>query len=233
MASSQQQRTREGGKGGRAVPGLERSTDHGKEDDEIGDGKAVEGNLPRISEVKNTEEGEMLEAASPMPNSRKGRGSLPGVTDRMERKKRHSYSSSYKQDDQAIDVRMKNSITAQLVPYPSAASRKFLLPLFPPPYWSDHILFMSAHSLGSPLLSTLPAVEDFTHLQMQIFFPAALLLWFIRRAVWPPTMIKNFCDDLLIGISNEVDRETSWIGFIYVACRTRIFMGFFPCFFNS
>lgn len=78
-------------------PKTERSTDHGKEHDEIGDGKAGKGHLPRRAEVENPEEGEMFEEASPMPNSHKRRGSP--AERQTEGKKRHDYSSSYNGED--------------------------------------------------------------------------------------------------------------------------------------
>ncbi|OWM74732.1 hypothetical protein CDL15_Pgr009279 [Punica granatum] len=81
-----------------SLPKTERSSDHGREHDEIGgDRKAVKGQLPRRAEVDNPEEGEMFEDTSPMPNSRKRKGS-PSER-QMEGKKRHDYSSSHNGED--------------------------------------------------------------------------------------------------------------------------------------
>lgn len=57
----------------------------------------MKGQSSRGLEVENAEEGEMLDDASPMLNSRKRKGGSP-LDRQLEGKKRHDYASSYNHD---------------------------------------------------------------------------------------------------------------------------------------
>ncbi|KAF8028775.1 hypothetical protein BT93_E1435 [Corymbia citriodora subsp. variegata] len=68
--------------------------DHEKDHEDMGDGKALitKGQSSRRAEGENAEEGEMLDDASPMPNSRKRKGSP--IDRQIEGKKRHEHISN-------------------------------------------------------------------------------------------------------------------------------------------
>ncbi|GAV61527.1 Cyclin_N domain-containing protein [Cephalotus follicularis] len=71
---------------------------HNKDHGEFGDGNHVgmKGQSSRAVEAEYTEEGEMLDVASPMVSSRKRKGSP--VDRQLEGKKRHDYMTSYNHD---------------------------------------------------------------------------------------------------------------------------------------
>ncbi|KAM3683766.1 hypothetical protein ACJW31_12G173500 [Castanea mollissima] len=73
--------------------------DYGKDHLEIGDENhmGIKGQSSRGLEVENAEEGEMLDDASPMPNSRKRKGGSP-LDRQLEGKKRHDYVPGYNHD---------------------------------------------------------------------------------------------------------------------------------------
>ncbi|KAF5475517.1 hypothetical protein F2P56_007316 [Juglans regia] len=73
--------------------------DHGKEHEEVGVGNhsAIKGQSSRGSQVENAEEGEMLDDASPMLNSRKRKAGSP-LDRQLEGKKRQDYIPSYHHD---------------------------------------------------------------------------------------------------------------------------------------
>ncbi|KAG6696480.1 hypothetical protein I3843_09G146100 [Carya illinoinensis] len=73
--------------------------DHGKDHEEVGVGNhsAIKGQSSRGSQVENAEEGEMLDDASPMLNSRKRKAGSP-LDRQLEGKKRHDYIPSYHHD---------------------------------------------------------------------------------------------------------------------------------------
>ncbi|KAB1223191.1 Cyclin-T1-5 [Morella rubra] len=79
--------------------------DHGKDHEEVRVGNHSGIKSSRGLEVENAEEGEMLDDASPMLNSRKRKAGSP-LDRQLEGKKRHDYLQSYNQDSTEDGHRM-------------------------------------------------------------------------------------------------------------------------------
>ncbi|KAJ4702602.1 Cyclin-T1-like protein [Melia azedarach] len=86
------------------------NSDHGKDHVEVGDGNhsSAKGQSSRGLEAENTEEGEMVDDASPMLNSRKRKSGSP-LDRQSEGKKHHEYMSSYNHDNIEDGHRMGRS----------------------------------------------------------------------------------------------------------------------------
>lgn len=86
------------------------NSDHGKDHVEVGDGNhsSTKGQSSRGLEAENTEEGEMVDDASPMLNSRKRKAGSP-LDRQSEGKKHHEYMSSYNHDNIEDGHRMGRS----------------------------------------------------------------------------------------------------------------------------